>query len=52
MDFFGAQQDTILSYDTNMLPKVPVVFDKTAFVKFKVGYAGRAQKCLPNLCDF
>jgi hypothetical protein len=33
MDFFGAQDP---SYDSNMLPKV--VFDKTAFVKFK--YSG------------
>jgi hypothetical protein len=31
MDFFGAQDP---SYDSNMLPKV--VFDKTAFVKFKI----------------
>jgi hypothetical protein len=30
MDFFGAQDP---SYDSNMLQKV--VFDKTAFVKFK-----------------
>jgi hypothetical protein len=43
MDFFGAQDP---SYDSNMLPKV--VFDKTAFVKFK----NSGNDFIFILCDF
>jgi hypothetical protein len=43
MDFFGAQDP---SYDSNMLTKV--VFDKTAFVKFK----NRSNDFNFILCDF